>query len=122
MFKLLSNREEKPPVLIPEALKPEEPVNYNSVLDYLVGLADKDYKKMTGSADIYREANKKVSKLTGFKDEPTTSIKNTEVTDEELDGMLSADPDELKAAFIADDQPATEPAKPYASSKKVKAD
>ena len=33
------------PVNIPEGMKPEDPVNYNSVLDYLVGLSNDDFKK-----------------------------------------------------------------------------
>lgn len=99
---------ESAPVSIPAALQPEDPVNYNSVLDYLVGLSDKDYKKMTGSVDIYREANKKVAKLIGVKDEPTTSISNDvpPVSDDELDAMLAANKDDLTQAFIDDEPPA----------------
>lgn len=118
----LRNKEAKKPVVIPEAMRPEDPVNYNSVLDYLVGLSDKDYKKMTGSVDIYREANKKVAKLIGVKDEPTTSIvtEKPEITDDELDEMLATDGKELAAAFIEDDKhPALKPTKAQATAKKV---
>lgn len=121
----LKNREAKQSVVIPESMKAEDPVNYNSVLDYLVGLSDKDYKKMTGSVDIYREANKKVAKLIGVKDEPTTSImtEKPELTDDDLDGLLAADGKELAAAFIEDDNHVPPKAsKPQATEKKVKAE
>ena len=58
---------------IPAAFQPEDPVNYNSVLDYVVGLSDKDYKKLTASAEIYRDANKKVAKLLGIKENRLTA-------------------------------------------------
>lgn len=108
------------PVTIPAALQPEDPVNYNSVLDYVVGLSDKDYKTMTASAEIYRDANKKVAKLLGIKDEPTTTIKTDkpELGEEELDDMLNADPDKLKAAFL-DDTPAEKPKKAQSTERKI---
>lgn len=109
------------PVKIPEALQPEDPVNYNSVLDYVVGLSDKDYKTMTASAEIYREANKKVAKLLGIKDEPTTTIKTDkpEIGEDELDAMLSAQPGELAAAFIDDAPAGPKPKKAQSTERKV---
>jgi len=109
------------PVTIPASMQPEDPVNYNSVLDYVVGLSDKDYKKLTASAEIYREANKKVAKLLGIKDEPTTTIstEKPDTTDDELDAMLAANPDELAAAFI-DDAPVTpKPKKAQSTERKI---
>lgn len=109
------------PVTIPASLQPEDPVNYNSVLDYVVGLSDRDYKKLTASAEIYRDANKKVAKLLGIKDEPTTAIntEKPEISDDDLDGMLNADPEALQAAFI-DDAPKAPPAKKaQATDKKI---
>jgi len=115
--------ESKPKVLpeIPAAMQPEDPVNYNSVLDYLVGLSDKDYKKMTGSAEIYRKANKEVARLIGVKDEPTTSIttEKPELSDDELDDMLNAPAGELAAAFIEDDIQTVKPKKAQSTDKKV---
>jgi hypothetical protein len=107
---------------VPEAMMPEDPVNYNCVLDYLVGLSKADYRKMTSSAEIYREANVKVAKVIGIKDEPTTSIKTEkpELSDDELTDMLSADLDALQTAFI--DEPLEDmpkPKKAQASDKKV---
>lgn len=123
MLEGLFNRKKgnREPVVIPEALMPDDPVNYNSVLDYLVGLSDKDYKKMTGSVDIYREANKKVAKLIGVKDEPTTSIstEKPELKDEEMDDLLNADPADLTAAFIDDAPKTPAPKKKQSTEKKI---
>lgn len=116
MFKELFNRKPKtglennPPAIWSEMAPKEDPVNYNSVLDYLTGLSDKDYKKMVGSADIYRKANKDVAKLVGVKDEPTVALmppESPELSDQDLDDMLNTDPETL--AFIDD---APEPEKP----------
>jgi len=108
------------PVSIPAALQPEDPVNYNSVLDYLVGLSGDDFKKMTKSAEIYRKANKEVAELIGVADEPTTSIttERPEIEDAELDAMLAAPADELAQAFI-DDEPATKAKKKQSPEKKI---
>lgn len=117
----LNKRKQPEPVKLPESMKAEDPVNYNSVLDYLVGLSDKDYRKMTQSAEIYRDANKKVAKVIGVKDEPTTTIATKpEITDDDLDTLLTADPDAVKQAFITDDtHEAPKPKKAQASAKKV---
>lgn len=109
------------PVSVPASMQPEDPVNYNSVLDYVVGLSDKDYKKLTASAEIYRDANKKVAKLLGIKDEPTTTIstEKPEIGDDELDAMLSAQPGELAAAFIDDAPVSPKPKKAQATDRKI---
>lgn len=108
------------PVVIPASMQPEDPVNYNSVLDYVVGLSDRDYKKLTASAEIYRDANKKVAKLLGIKDEPTTAITTEKptVSDDELDSMLAADKDDLTQAFI-DDEPPAKPKKANSTERKI---
>jgi len=119
--KFKGKSEPKPLPQIPAAMQPEDPVNYNSVLDYLVGLSDKDYKKMTGSAEIYRKANKEVAKLIGVKDEPTTSIttEKPELSDDELDEMLNAPAGDLATAFIEDDIEVPKPKKAQSTEKKV---
>lgn len=113
------NRVASEPVSIPASMQSEDPVNYNSVLDYMVGLSDKDYRKMTGSAEIYRKANKEVAKLIGVKDEPTTSIntEKPELGEDELDQMLNADPEQLRQAFI-DDAPKAPAAKKAQSTER----
>ena len=123
MLEGLFNRKKvaKDPVVIPEALMPEDPVNYNSVLDYLVGLSKSDYAKMTKSAEIYREANTKVAKVIGVKDEPTHSISTDkpELTDDQMDDLLAADPDELQSAFLDDSPKAPAPKKKQSTEKKI---
>lgn len=112
---------DRSPVVVPEAMKVQDPVNYNSVLDYLVGLSPEDFKKMTKSAEIYRKANKDVASLIGVEDEPTTSIstEKPEISDDDLDAMLSADKDELATAFLEDEIPADTKKKPQATEKKI---
>lgn len=66
-------------------------VNYNSVLQYLVDIEDKDHEKLTKLAKIYRDANTKADAIIGDVDE-------TPEEQEELDP--------LDAAFLdADDEP-----------------
>lgn len=109
------------PVEIPESMKPVDPVNYNSVLDYIVGLSPEDFKKMTKSAEIYRKANKDVAKLLDIEDEATTAIvtDKPEVTDDDLDAMLSAPKDDLTSAFLEDELPESKVRKPQASERKI---
>lgn len=112
---------DRPPVVIPEAMKMQDPVNYNSVLDYLVGLSQDDFKKMTKSAEIYRKANRDVAGLIGVEDEPTTSIQTTqpELEDEDLDNLLSANKDDLTTAFLEDEIPTDKAKKPHAPERKI---
>lgn len=115
---LKKNSSKKPLGELPAFMQPENPVNYNSVLDYLTGLSKPDYAKIIKSADIYRDANAKVAKVVGVKDEPTHQLMPDKPTEEEidkdLDNMLEAD--DLKTAFL-DDEPAAAPKKPQAPSK-----
>ena len=46
----------------------ENPVNHNSVLDYMLELSDDDYDKLLKSAKVYREANRKVAGIMGVPD------------------------------------------------------
>lgn len=95
----------------------DDPINYNSVLDYLVGLSDVEYKKMTQSAVVYRKANKEVAEIVGVENTPTTTITATKPTDEEIEKGLD---DALSQDFIAEDEPeVAKPTKPQASSKKI---
>lgn len=114
-------KSDRTPVAVPEAMKPQDPVNYNSVLDYLVGLSQDDFKKMTRSAEIYRKANKDVANLIGVEDEPTTSIQTSqpELEDEDLDNLLSANKDDLTTAFLEDEIPADKSKKPQAPERKI---
>ncbi len=102
MFGLFKKRETSQ-VELPAILQPENPVNYDSVLDYLVGLDNKDYDKLLKVAVIYRDANKSAAKVLGVKDQPTAQLKEPKPTDDEmddaLDGLLETHPDDLKAAL-----------------------
>lgn len=51
-----------------------EPVNYNTVVDWLVGLSDEDYTKVCKVAEIYRDANVKATEALGVENQPSTSI------------------------------------------------
>jgi len=121
--KIFGSKREPQQVDIPAIMQPEEPVNYNSVLDYLVGLSDKDYRKMTGSAEVYRKANKDVAKIVGIKDEPTHTLlpekPSEEQIDAELDGLLETHPDDLRAA-LENEPTAEKPHKAQSATTKVK--
>jgi hypothetical protein len=117
-------KREKKQVELPAAIMADEnPVNYDSVLDYLVGLDAREYDKLLKVAVIYRDANKSATKVLGVKDQPTTKLKDDKPTDEEmdnaLDGLLETHPDDLKDAILnAPEKP--EVKKEQAPSKETK--
>lgn len=59
---------------LPPLISDEELVDYNAVLNYLVGLSDADYKKVLQVADIYRKADQDASTALGVDREITTFI------------------------------------------------
>lgn len=77
-------------VKLPPELEPINPINFNSVTDYLTGLSNQEYNKILKVVDIYRDANKSVAKVLGIKAEPTTSIENEEPTEEQVEDALDA--------------------------------
>lgn len=84
----------------------EPAVNYNTVLDYLVGLSRYDYDKILKVSGIYRTANKEAARVLGVKDEPSTAIKEQPAPEQvEPSDMLQDPDDELAAAFLTDDEP-----------------
>lgn len=101
--RIFGERREPKDVKLPAILKPENPVNYNSVLDWLLGLSDKDYKTMLDIVDAYRATRKTELKLLKLKDEPTTPLLVPQQTDEEIDNdldeLLDTHPDDLKNAL-----------------------
>lgn len=117
-------KREKKQVELPAAIMADDnPVNYDSVLDYLVGLDAREYDKLLKVAVIYRDANKSAAKVLGVKDQPTTKLKSDTPTDEEmdnaLDGLLETHPDDLKDAILtAPEKP--EVKKEQAPSKETK--
>ena len=113
---------EKKPVSLPTALEPENPVNYNSVLDYMIGLSVREYDKMLRVSAIYRKANKDAAKILGVKDEPTTQLKDSKPSEEQedaaMDAVLTGDP----AYLEADDADPEAPKKAQAPSSDKKID
>lgn len=119
----LNKKREKQPVELPAILQPENPVNYDSVLDYLVGLDAKEYDKLLKVAVIYRDANKSAAKVLGVKDQPTTKLKDDKPTDDEmdsaLDDLLETDPADLKDALV-NSEPKPDVKKEQSPSKSTK--
>lgn len=124
MFGNLFKKREAQQVELPAALMADDnPVNYDSVLDYLVGLDGKEYDKLLKVAVIYRDANKSAAKVLGVKDQPTTKLKDDKPTDDEidsaLDDLLEIHPDDFKEAVLnAPEKP--EVKKEQAPSKETK--
>ena len=56
------------------ATEPEIVVDYDSVLEYLVGLSGDDYTKICQVAAVYREADFQANKVLGLEVQPTTFI------------------------------------------------
>lgn len=100
----------------------EDPVNYNSVLDYLVGLSKREYDKIIKVSVIYREANVAAAKVLGVKDEPTTTLKDESPADEAIEEALDEALEAEGGLIIDEDAPLEpeKPKKPHASDKKVK--
>lgn len=121
--RLIGKRQNKP-VELPALLEPEDPVNYDSVLDWIVGLSQADYDKFMAVAKIYREANQKAAEALGVKDQATTTLLRPKLTDKQidsdLDGLLETDPKDLRAAIAADKpKPAPKKAQSPSKSKKI---
>lgn len=71
-------------------------VDYNSVVDWLVGLSDEDYEKVNQVTVIYRAANKETCRVLGTNDMPSTFIIQPEPAQED---------DGIEVAFLTDDEP-----------------
>lgn len=101
--KLFGKREAKP-VVLPAILEPEDPVNFDSVVDWMVGLSEAERKTVDQVVTIYRDANSKAAAALGVKEQPTSFIKPKKLTDKQiddgLDGLLATDPKDLKAALM----------------------
>ena len=111
---------------IPAVLtQPENPVNYKSVLEYLVGLSKAEYERIIKVSVIYRKADKEAAKVLGVKDEPTVQLKGNEPTSDQLhegvDEILNADDD--IAFILGEEEEITPPetTKAHAPKKKVDA-
>lgn len=100
IFSNKKGEREVKPIALPAILQPEEPVNYDTVLDWLLRLDDKDYKIMLEVVEVYRNANKTSAKLLA-KAHPTSQLHA--LTDDEidkgLDAVLELTPKQLKQAI-----------------------
>lgn len=104
-----------------------EAVNYETALDYLVGLSDKDYEVINKVAVIYRKANAEAAKAQGIDNEPTTFIKppsNTELVPAHVNHIAPKsfldDEDDADIAAILDDQDFIETDQTTSKSKQPK--
>ncbi len=52
----------------------EQPANYNTALDYLIGLSTDEYAKVVKIAEEYRQTNAVAAGILGVSNEPTTFI------------------------------------------------
>lgn len=87
------------PDLFPDDELDNSLVNYNTVLDWLVGLSDADYQKVIKVTDIYRAANKGADTVLGLKSDPSTSIFERTVQDP----IIIKKSEDLD--FLTDDEP-----------------
>lgn len=104
-----------------EPIIPEDPVNYDQVLEYLVGLSAEDYTAICQVAAIYRQADFEAAKVHGRKLEPTTfitppqpTVADSSFTDD--DGNLNFLEDDHETAASRRQRKAAEAA---AKSKKI---
>lgn len=85
----------------------EPTANYDTVLEWLIGLSRAEYNKVLKVAEIHRKANQDAAAALGIANEPTTSINppsdKPKLSDLPKNFILDDD-DELAKAFL-DDEP-----------------
>lgn len=100
-------KSELPPLISDEELFPR--VNYESVLDWLLGLSAEEYTQVLQVANVQRQANYEAAKILGKPFTPKTQI------DDPRDSLQTLEP------FIIDKEPHSflddEPKKPKAKKK-----
>lgn len=74
MFGLTREKKEPLPSFWAEGELEKLAVNYDTVVNYLLGLSDKEYKIVIDVTDIHRKANQDAAKVRGVAVEPTTFI------------------------------------------------
>lgn len=62
----------------------EQPANYSTALDYLIGLSVDEYAKVVRIAEEYRKTNAVAAGILGVKNEPTTFIHEPTYTGKNL--------------------------------------
>lgn len=70
------NKQVLPPLWHPGELEELTPsaLNYDTVLDWLVGLSDEDYQKVCSVAAVHRAASKQEAEILGKDAKPSTFI------------------------------------------------
>lgn len=92
-------KRELPPLISDEELFPS--VNFDSVLDWLVGLSSKEYAQVCKVAEIHRMANTQSAGVLNKHLEPTSQIDDPRDSLQTIPPlMIDKDP-----AFILDDEP-----------------
>lgn len=76
-----------PPLFSDEELSIFSSVNYESVLDWLVGLSPEDYKKVCAVAHIYREADRAAAAELGTPNHPTSFVTPPVITPSSLEDV-----------------------------------
>lgn len=96
------NKRELPPLLMGDDLEftPAQP-DYSAVLDWLVGLSDEDYVKVTKVAEIHRKAYQEAAGVLGDPNEPTSFIHPPEPL--EAPTNFLDDDDDISSALIEDE-------------------
>lgn len=74
----------KPKKELPPLLTDADLIDYHSVMDWLVGLGDKDYAKVWKVADIHRKSYQDAAGVLGVPNEPTTFITPPIPEDEQI--------------------------------------
>lgn len=97
-----NKKKELPPLLSEAELELEPAVNYNSVVEWLVGLPDEDLAKVTKVVDINRKAYAETCGVLGLEVEPSSFI--TPPEPEENIQAVHADHNKPKS-FLDDDEP-----------------
>lgn len=87
-------KRELPPLISDEEIDRMTDVNYNTVLEWLVGLSDQDFDKVCKISTIYRQADKDAAQELEMPNEPVTFIHPPEPVSDEpnlLDDLLMDD-------------------------------
>lgn len=85
-------KRESTPLILDEELFP--PVNYDTVMNWLLGLSAKEYSQILQVANIQRTADEEAAKVLGKPIEPTSFI------DDPKDQLQTIEP-----IFLMDDEP-----------------
>ncbi len=100
-------KQELPPLISDEELFPS--VNYESVLNWLLGLSAKEYSQVLEVANIHRQADQDAAKALGKTTKPTSFIDDPKDKHQTIEPFII----DKEPQFLMDD----EPKKPKAKKK-----